>query len=436
MKTIPWSKLVVVLVVGYTTLGKSFAYLGIPAVKIFIGDLFLLAFLLFCTQKVIRPLMSGLVRTTVTTETMWFFILFIFYGILQVARGLYLEYPVLATIEGFAFHAYALYFFVGWWTGASPPDWLPSAVRAIAYWNCVYPILYLVTLNKIHLMLPGTDVPVFGQPGGFSLVIIGLLAFEENLRRVWIPLCINSFLLLAIQVRSEWVGMILAFAVIAVLGRRYQRVMVGGGITVALLLIGYLTDFSMPSPASRGGAISTREIIGRAIASVDREAAGEYSKNARTYAGTVSWRTNMWDSIWTSSNESKSATLFGHAYGFPLSDLVPYLHGMNVRTPHNVFFFALAYSGWLGVLLFFGLQLALLQLLWRGYQVTGQTYGIALWVIGMVGGLFGNVFETPFGAIPYYLLIGAAASPAKLFDRTRVAYGHLARPQLLPTSGW
>jgi hypothetical protein len=435
MNVLRWSNIILFLVVGYTTIGKSFAYLGIPGVKLFVGDFFLVAFLLFHTRSMVGPLIHGLIGKNATTATMWFLILFICYGVLQVARGLYIDNPLLPTIEGFAFHAYALFFLVGWWSGASPPDWLPRAVRAIGYFNCIYAPLYFLFLNKLIVTLPGTEVPVFGQPGGAALVIIGLLAFEKDLHRVWLPLCVNSFLLLAIQVRSQWVGIILALLVVGVLGRQYQRVALGGGLVAALLLIGFATDFRMDSPTGRGGEISTREIIGRAIASVDSESAGEFTKNARTYAGTVSWRTNMWDSIWFSSNESTNSTLFGHAYGFDLADLVPYLRGMNVRTPHNVFFFALVYDGWLGVCLFFGLQLALLQLLWRSYRTSGQTFGLAMWVVGIVGGLLGNVFETPFGAIPYYLLIGAAAAPLNVPAPPRLAYGHLASSQPLPTSG-
>jgi len=37
------------------------------------------------------------------------------------------------------------------------------------------------------------------------LVIIGMLAFEEKLSHVWLPLVVNSFLLLAVQIRSQWV---------------------------------------------------------------------------------------------------------------------------------------------------------------------------------------------------------------------------------------
>jgi hypothetical protein len=55
-----WRKVILVLVVGYVTLGRSFAYIGIPPLKIFIGELFLVAFLLFRSRAVIGEWFEGL----------------------------------------------------------------------------------------------------------------------------------------------------------------------------------------------------------------------------------------------------------------------------------------------------------------------------------------------------------------------------------------
>jgi hypothetical protein len=40
----------------------------------------------------------------------------------------------------------------------------------------------------------------------------------------------------------------------------------------------------------------------------------------------------------------------------------------DLRTPHNIFYYALGYSGWLGVLLFFSLQVACGALVSRVYK--------------------------------------------------------------------
>jgi O-antigen ligase len=114
--------------------------------------------------------------------------------------------------------------------------------------------------------------------------------------------------------------------------------------------------------------------------------------------------------------------------------LEPYLrHVEDLRTPHNVFYFALGYTGWIGVALFFGFQAALAVTLWRAWRASGQPFGIVLWMMAIIGGLVGNAFETPFGAIPFYLLTGMAA--AELVKRSSVDE-RVISPQLVPAARW
>jgi O-antigen ligase len=95
-----------------------------------------------------------------------------------------------------------------------------------------------------------------------------------------------------------------------------------------------------------------------------------------------------------------------------LGDLVPYLEGQFIRTPHNFFLYALGYGGRLGVALFFAFQIALAKLLWRGWQRTGQPFGFLFWAACLVLASFTAFFETPYGAIPFYLIVGCAIAPA------------------------
>jgi hypothetical protein len=85
---------------------------------------------------------------------------------------------------------------------------------------------------------------------------------------------------------------------------------------------------------------------------------------------------------------------------------------MDLRTPHNIFYFALGYSGWVGVCIFFALQISCFMMLWRLYRLTGQAYGLAAWASTIFAAFFGNVLETPSGAIPFYLIIGLLVAPA------------------------
>jgi len=210
------------------------------------------------------------------------------------------------------------------------------------------------------------------------------------------------------------------------------RVVAGVSAVAALLIIGFITDFQMPAPSTRGGQISTRDIIGRVISPVDPELAAEYSETAKTTAGTAEWRIVWWRAIWNTIHDSTETALIGEGYGYPLADLVGYSE-RDIRTPHNVFFYALAYGGWIGVVLFFALQATVAHLLWLGSKFSGTPCGLAIWALFFCGAFFGNAFETPFGAIPLYLISGLAAAPALM----KVApYASPARAQLLSAARW
>ncbi len=95
-----------------------------------------------------------------------------------------------------------------------------------------------------------------------------------------------------------------------------------------------------------------------------------------------------------------------------LRDLVNYLKDSGaIRTPHSVFFYALGLRRLDRRVLFVGLQAACGALMWRAYRLTGQSFGIAAWAFTLLGAFFGNVLETPSGAIPFYLTLGLVIGP-------------------------
>jgi hypothetical protein len=222
--------------------------------------------------------------------------------------------------------------------------------------------------------------------------------------------------MIGVQVRADWLGFsvgLLTYGIVT-LGRGFQhlqRIVCAVAVALGLLVVGYIVDFQLPSPVGRGGTISSREIIGRALAPLNSDIARQYSHNADSYAGTFSWRTEWWHAIWTSVLAEPVRAVIGYGYGYPLYSLTNYVPN-DVRTPHNVFIYALGYGGWVGVAIFFLLQFSLLRLLLQAYRITGQPFGIMYWATALSGAFFSNFFETPFGAIPFYLLVGLAAAPA------------------------
>jgi hypothetical protein len=415
-----WTKFTKFLLYGYSLFGRAFAYLGIPQAKIFIGEVSLAALWLFKPRALFHPWFGALVHRDPLSGFAWSFLLFMMYGIFEVVYGIKSGNELIGALQILVFNLYPCYIFLGLWAGAREPELLRKYIRVTAWVGAIYGPLYVAFLSKIQITLPGTDVQILGQPGGGSVALLGLLCFEDKPARFWFPITMSAFMLLAIQIRAEWVGFALSMFIWGLLGKKLNRLFLVIGLVISLLAVGFVADFRMPNISSRGGEISTKEIVGRALSGVNPELAREYSANSATYAGTVQWRTRWWKAIRESVAENDVKLLFGLGYGYPLKNLVPYTRKMELRTPHSVLYFALGYSGCIGVVLFFALQACIFQLLWRTYKVTGQAFGLAFWAAVTVSALFGNLFETPAGAIPSYLLIGLCIAPG-LVKQTSLA---------------
>jgi hypothetical protein len=415
----PWSKIAFILTLGYAVEGKAFSYIGIPPAKLFIGDITLLAFLYFKGKDMCHQWFAALVKNIPFSGVAWCLLISLGYGIMEVVRGISTGYSPLIAFQNLVFNVYPLYIFLGIWVGRRYPDMMLKVVRIIAWVICFYGPAYLLFLHNLPIRMPGSEVSIFNQVGG-SLVLVGLFCMERNLAKYWLPLTVSAFMMLAAQVRAEWLGFGLMLFIWGVLGKKMGKVLMTVAIVIVLLAIGFISDVTLPSTAERGGAVSSREIVARGLSAFDQSLAEEYSsvKNVRFYAGTIYWRTKWWHAIWDEINENTTNQLIGGGYGYPLSDLVPDLKGKDIRTPHNVFFFCLAYSGWIGVVLFCTLQLCIFHLLWRTFKRTRQPFGICLWAATVVGAFFGNVFETPFGAIPSYLMVGMLIAPGLAPNRT------------------
>jgi O-Antigen ligase len=404
-----WGRLVALLLIGYLSMTRSFAYLGIPALKVFIGEVALAAFLLFHTKAVLGSWIAALVKPTPFGGVAWGLVLFLWYGVFELLWGLAWGHRPITVFQNLAFNYYPLYLFMGLWLGGHQPNFLPRIIRLLAWCNGLYGTAYILVLHRVQLPIPGSPgVPLIGAPGGSALALLGLLAFETNLARVWPLLLLNGFVLLGIQVRAEWLGLCVGLLLWAWITGRLRQLAAGGIAIVMLLAAMYVGDVHLPAPRGRSAGISIREIAGRGLAPLAPQFATQYTERVEAYAGTVSWRTKWWRAMWDSVHENQTRMLIGHGYGFPIGDLVPYLHGDEIRTPHNVFFYALVYGGWVGVAMFVVFQVALARLLWQTYRLTGQAFGLSCWLMGLTSACFSNFLETPFGAIPIYLLLGLA----------------------------
>jgi hypothetical protein len=403
------------LVVAYLTMSRSFAHWGVG--PLYIGELAMGAILLAKPQALLGMWYDSALRRSPLS---WFVLCLTgsaAYGLLQLLRGMAAGHDMMTALQCLVFYVYPFFFLVGAWVGARHPRLLPKLILVLAWIHGIYGVLYLLVFSPLGLGDSAIDAEAgyvgwFGQPYGAGVVVLGLLSFQPNLVRVWLPLLLNVFVLLVMKVRASWLGCALAAPLWAVLSGKINKFMNMAAVVFFLLLVGLITDLELPSEATRDEPISARVLIGRAIATFDSRWADEFVTDLDFHAGTVSWRTDWWRAIARRTHESPTSAFLGMGLGYPIWDLHPLeLADDKLRTPHNVFVFVLGYTGWIGLLLFGGLLLSLFGVLWRAYKQTGNAFGVCYLIMIVAWAFFDNFFETPFGAIPFFLLTGMAAAP-------------------------
>jgi O-antigen ligase/polysaccharide polymerase Wzy-like membrane protein len=404
---------------GNLLMGRSFAYWGFQPAKLFIGEAALAALCVWHPAEVFGRWFWSLSNRNPSGAFSWAFLLFLEYGVLEVWRGFDAGYSLAGAVQNFAYNCYPMYFFVGWWLGETCPDVLTNTVKWFAWVHGAYGLAYIAVLDRFTstLTVPGAPwVPFFGQPSGSAIAILGLLCLNAQPSTVVIPLCLNTLVLLGMQVRAEWLALLVGLLVWSIAKGRIRPMITPIGVIVALLVVGYIIDFTLPGTSGRPSAVSARMLIARGIAPLSEELAVSVGgPGARHAAETFNWRTEWWNDIWRTIHESRSTAALGFGYGFALDSVtsvsMPGNKEAPVRTPHSVFYYALGYSGWIGVAVFFFMQLQLGIVLMRAYAVSGQPFGLAACAGLFAWAFFDASFEAPYRAIPFFIIAGISTAP-------------------------
>jgi hypothetical protein len=82
-----WPKLAGAILIGFALMGRSFAYIGIPAARLFIGDIFLGIWLLLRPGAVAGRWFRGLISTGPLNRFSWMYLLLLQYGIIEALHG-------------------------------------------------------------------------------------------------------------------------------------------------------------------------------------------------------------------------------------------------------------------------------------------------------------------------------------------------------------
>jgi O-Antigen ligase len=405
-----WTKAIVLFMWGSVFLGKASGYIGL-----------LLGGVMLLDPKVLwNRWYAGLThRSDPLSAVSWSILISLLYGFGQVIYGYLLGYPILVALQILIFNICPVYVFLGIWVGARHPGIVRTYIRFMAWFAVVYTPLYFLFLRKVNVsltgLIPGNNLDLLGSPGSGGGTLVGLLAFEPNLAKFWLPILVLVCLTIANQERSDWMGLAIALVIWGSLTKKMHRVFAMFSVIVAVLLFAFLIDLRLPPIPGRGGEISARETVARLAASVSPElsqSVGGDPVNARFYSGTIYWRTHWWANIREAVSENPSTLMFGLGYGYPLGRLnSAVVEKQQTRSPHSIFYFALAYSGCLGVAIFFWLQGSMFALLWRSFKLTGGVYALAFYTSQLFGAFFGNFIETPGGGISVYLIAGLLIGP-------------------------
>lgn len=347
------------------------------------------------------------------------------YGVVRAGVAVLQAHDLVRVLQTAVFNIYPLYLlmgvFVGRGLGAAQ---LQRAFLVLTAVTGILTVIYVVAADRVgQITLPwAPDVPAFPQPGGGSLVILGALVLPYSRLARILMIAVGMLALLATQVRGEWLAVAVMVLIWVTMTGRLTRAMVLAVACAVILGIVHVLDISLATPR---GEISVEYLLARAVAPLAPEFARSLvGSEADALAGTVlGWRLPWWDAIWNEVTGSVWAFVFGLGYGFPLADLAWYVPS-DVRTPHNAWLFMMAYGGIVLVVIYIWFLIAVTCALIRRGKLAVR-FGIPLVWGTVASASFGNTLETPFGAIPLYLLIGILM--ALRDDRNRGVHGTTAR---------
>jgi hypothetical protein len=426
-----WTKMVVLFMWSSLFVGKVSAYLGL-----------LLGALTIFSVRVLwdRWFVALTWRGDPMRGVAWALLVSLVYGVAQVIYGvLFLGHSLFTALQILVFNLGPVYLFLGIWVGIRHPGAIRTYIRFLAWWLVIYTPIYFIFLQHLNLsltgLLPGSDLDLLGNPGSGTLPLLGMLALEPQIARFWLPIVVCILLTIANQERSDWLGLGICLMIWGKLSGKLGRVFGILGCITAVLIIAALVDLKLPHIPGRGGELSARGTIARMAGAISPQLAADVSENrenAQFYYGTVHWREHWWAAIRSEVFKGPKTEIFGLGYGYPLAHLAGReVEKQGTRSPHSVFYFTLAYSGFVGVAIFFWLEICIVWMLWRVYKVSGETFGFIFAIYTLIGAFFGNVLETPQASIPFYLLCGMAMGPiflrtAKVYDDEQALPAHVA----------
>jgi len=411
---------------GYLIQGRTFAYLGLPG--LYPGEMVLLwaaakhggnLWDTFGAEFQSRPLLPLAL------------ISFITWGGVETFRGYLGGYSLLDSLRGFATHYYPLLLYVGLAVGSYiSVDLIRKYFNYVNVLMGISAVAAAVITERFQsgIALPWKPEVMFpGGPAVPCLTFLFVVALARRVDIVFVASAGLALLSMLLGTRSSVLGGILGLAFLLF---RPKRRMIAATLVAGTALVFTLTAVLPAFHLDFGGRIGTLtpvRVAARVVAIFDADLArsvaaqaGESASFIDNEAGTVEWRKTFWNAV-VNSMKTNGDWLMGHGYGFSLGSLMSAREGFNesIRTPHNFAVFLLGYTGFVGCALYAWLLLAFIADVIRcpGSRIKDGIIAGGIGVIVM--GLSGNLFETPFGAVPTYLAFGILLGLARKWPAIR-----------------
>lgn len=414
---------VAILLIGYASLGRGFAYIGFRPV--FVGEIVLVL-------GIAAALASRAIGRTFRSPVAWLLLAYMAWGLICTVpyvgtHGMdALRDAVLWGYGAFTIIVAALLLRTGAWAKGV------GLYRTVLPWLLVYlPFGYALSeIYDDHLpRLPGSgmlipqlkpgDVAVH-LAGAGAFLLLGLWAGRQDRRRslewvLWV-FWLGGFILVSSQNRGGMVSVAVAFTLLALLQPSWRWLKIG---IAGMLFLGTVIALDVKFEISGRREVSARQLAANVASVFGHEPPGGKLQN------TVEWRTNWWGDIidytvhgpyfWT-----------GKGYGINLADADGYDldNQSRLRSPHNGHMTVLARSGVPGLTLWLLLHgtfaVSLLRARWRAHRDGHEGWArvdlwiLVFWTAFMVNAAFDVFLEGPQGGIWFWSLMGLGLAALRL----------------------
>lgn len=399
-----WFFLAVILF-GYATLNRGFAYIG--WYPVFVGEVVLLFYLLTLNHPRLLPLFLG-----TSVGKVW--VIFFLYNFIIFLFSLRINPD--EAIRNSVYWVYSIFLYFGFIWGRHLVL-ITGGVRNfermllfVALANLIYLLLFPlreVLRDATAFLYSGTAlVGYYSTYHASSVPLIFYILFyaKYNQQSGWKQSAlynisiIGMFLILILtEARASFLEFFISMLLMLTMFRSVfekiaWRILVAGWVAVIIVLA-----FDVSYEGSRG---KTSVVV----ASIFSE-----STDDESLRGTRQHRLQMWENVLGRATSTLETSIFGLGFSELLIDRATGIDTI-LRYPHNSYVSVIGFTGLMGLVWFLLLQVILIKYAWN-YGKTGLQSALVKWYpflpIGMsIGAFFGTAFEAPFHSFIYYLLSG------------------------------